>query len=205
VVICTGVRYKHANIPGEKALLGRGVSYCALCDGNFFRDQPVAVIGGGNTALEESLYLARLVKKLYLIHRREDFRAQKCYQNRCEINNCIEILRSSSVEEIIGSDQVEGVMVKHLQTGERKRLDVNGVFIFVGSEPQAGFFPPELEVDQSGFIIVNQKYRTNIPGIYAAGDVCAKTVRQVATAVGDGAAAASGVIGYLETLGHHSS
>jgi len=201
VIICSGVRYKRVGIPGEKELLGKGVSYCALCDGNFFRGQDVAVIGGGNSALEESLYLARLVKKIYLIHRRDDFRAQRCYQDRCEVNTSIEILRSSVVDRIVGEDKVEAVEVRNLKTGEVKRIDVEGVFVFVGYEPQGGFFPPGMELDSTGFIVTDQNYRTSIPGIYAAGDVRSKNVRQVATAVGDGAGAASTVISYLETQG----
>ncbi len=203
VIICAGAQYKRLGLPGEKELLGRGVSYCALCDGNFFRGQDVAVIGGGNSALEESLYLARLVKKLYLIHRRDDFRAQRCYQDRCETNPAIEILRSSIVEKIVGTDNVEAVQVKNLKTGLVSRIPVEGVFVFVGYEPQGGFFPPGLELDDQGFIRTDQDYRTALPGIYAAGDVRSKHVRQVATAVGDGAGAASTVISYLETLGHH--
>ncbi|GAB6035991.1 FAD-dependent oxidoreductase [Fundidesulfovibrio butyratiphilus] len=205
VIICSGARYKRVGLTGEKRLVGKGVSYCALCDGNFFRDQVVAVVGGGNSALEESLYLARLVKKLYLIHRRDDFRGQRCFQDRCEVAPNIEILRSSVVEEIVGADKVEAVMVKNLKTGAVKRLDVDGVFIFIGFEPQAGFFPEGADVDKLGFIVTDQDYRTTVPGIYAAGDVRSKNVRQVATAVGDGAGAASSVISYLETLGTHSS
>lgn len=203
VIICSGARYKRVGIPGEKELVGKGVSYCALCDGNFFRGQEVAVIGGGNSAMEESLYLARLVKKLYLIHRRDDFRAQRCYQDRCGINPVIQILRSTVVEAIEGENKVEGVTLRNLKTNEVTRLDVEGVFVFVGYEPQGGFFPPEIELDASGFIITDQNFRTSIPGIYAAGDVRSKHVRQVATAVGDGAGAASTVISYLETLGSH--
>jgi len=203
VIIASGARYKRVGIPGEKELLGKGVSYCALCDGNFFRGQDVVVIGGGNSAMEESLYLARLVKKLYLIHRREDFRAQRCYQDRCGINPVIEIMRSSVVEAIEGDNQVEGVTIRNLKTGEVTRLDVQGVFVFVGYEPQGGFFPPDIELDASGFIVTDQNFRTAIPGVYAAGDVRSKHVRQVATAVGDGAGAASTVISYLETLDSH--
>jgi len=202
VIIGTGARYKQAGIPGEKELLGKGVSYCALCDGNFFRGQDVAVIGGGNSALEESLHLTRLVNKLYLIHRRDDFRATRCYQERCEINSSIIIQRSTVVEEIVGTDKVEAILTRNIKTGETGRLDVQGVFVFVGYEPQGGFFPPGMELDDMGFIITDQNYRTSIPGIYAAGDVRSKNVRQVATAVGDGAGAASTVITYLETLSH---
>ncbi|NMC49514.1 MAG: thioredoxin-disulfide reductase [Desulfovibrio sp.] len=200
VVLCTGVRYKRVGIPGEKELLGKGVSYCALCDGNFFRDQVVAVIGGGNSALEESLYLSRIVKKLYLIHRRDEFRAQKCFQDRCEINPVISILRSSVVTEIQGTDKVTGIVVENKKTGEMKTLPVDGVFVFVGFEPQGDFYPPGLARDQGGFVITDDRMRTNIPGIFAAGDIRSKECRQVTTAVGDGAAAAHAVQAYLETL-----
>ncbi len=200
LVLCTGARYKRVGIPGEKELLGKGVSYCALCDGNFFRDQVVAVIGGGNSALEESLYLSRIVKKLYLIHRRDEFRAQKCFQDRCEINPVISILRSSVVTEIQGKDKVTGIVVEDKKTGELKTLPVDGVFVFVGFEPQGDFYPPGLARDQGGFVITDDRMRTNIPGIFAAGDIRSKECRQVATAVGDGAAAAHAVQAYLETL-----
>lgn len=200
VVLCTGARYKRVGIPGEKELLGKGVSYCALCDGNFFRDQVVAVIGGGNSALEESLYLSRIVKKLYLIHRRDEFRAQKCFQDRCEINPVISILRSSVVTEIHGTDKVTGIMVENKKTGETRTLSVDGVFVFVGFEPQGDFYPPGLARDQGGFVITDDRMRTNIPGVFAAGDIRSKECRQVATAVGDGAAAAHAVQAYLETL-----
>lgn len=200
VVLCTGARYKRVGIPGEKELLGKGVSYCALCDGNFFRDQVVAVIGGGNSALEESLYLSRIVKKLYLIHRRDEFRAQKCFQDRCEINPVISILRSSVVKEIQGTDKVSGIVVENKKTGETKPLPVDGVFVFVGFEPQGDFYPPGLARDQGGFVITDDRMRTNIPGVFAAGDIRSKECRQVATAVGDGAAAAHAVQAYLETL-----
>jgi len=202
VVICSGARFKRVGMPGERELLGKGVSYCALCDGNFFKGQDIAVIGGGNSALEESLYLARLVKKIYLIHRRDEFRAQRCYQERCEASPAIEILRSSVVDEIVGTDKVEAVMVRSVKTNELKRIEVEGVFVFVGYEPSAGFLPVEIKRDGAGFILTDDSCRTNVPGIFAAGDIRSKTVRQVATAVGDGATAASTAISYLETSGH---
>jgi len=202
VVICSGSRFKRADVPGERRLMGKGVSYCALCDGNFFKGQDVAVIGGGNSALEESLYLARLVKKIYLIHRRDEFRAQRCYQERCAANPVIEMLRSSVVDAIEGADNVEAVTVRDVKTGEVRRINVEGVFVFVGFEPVVGFLPAEVELDDAGFIQTDKNCRTNVPGLFAAGDVCSKNVRQVATAVGDGATAASAAIAYLETMGH---
>lgn len=197
IILCTGARYKRVGIPGEKELLGRGVSYCALCDGNFFRGQTVAVIGGGNSALEESLYLARLVKKLYLIHRRDDFRGQKCYQDRCFTNSAIEVLRSTVVRAITGGESVTGIDVECVKTGQGRHIDVDGVFVFVGFEPQGTFYPSDLARDAQGFILTDQDMRTNVEGIFAAGDIRSKSCRQVATAVGDGASAAHAAYAYL--------
>jgi len=198
LVLCSGARYKRVGIPGEREFLGRGVSYCALCDGNFFKGQTVAVIGGGNSALEESLYLSRLVKKLYLIHRRDAFRGQQCYLDRCEGDPVIEILRSSVVRSITGGQGgVSGVEVENVATGEPSHLDVDGVFVFVGLEPQGNFYPATLARDAQGFICTDQDMRTNIDGIFAAGDIRSKSCRQVATAVGDGACAAQAAHAYL--------
>lgn len=201
VILCTGARYKRVGIPGEKEFLGRGVSYCALCDGNFFKGQTVAVIGGGNSALEESLYLARLVKKLYLIHRRDDFRGQKCFQHKCGTNPVIEILRSSVVRAITGETGVCGIEVECVKTGASRHIDVDGVFVFVGFEPQGAFYPEGLDRDEQGFIVTDQEMRTSLEGIFAAGDIRSKSCRQVASAVGDGAQAAHAAYAYLSSQG----
>jgi thioredoxin reductase (NADPH) len=201
IVICTGCEYKKIGIPGEKELLGRGVSYCALCDGNFFRNQTVAVIGGGNSALEESLYLAKIVEKLYLVHRRETFRGTRCFQDRCAINPKIEMRLNTVPVEIKGKDKVVGIVVEDKATGGRYELTVDGVFIFVGFQPLAGFVPDRIVKDEQGFIITDSEMRTNVPGIFAAGDVRSKLCRQVTTAVGDGATAANAAFIYLES--HH--
>ncbi|MGE4555272.1 MAG: thioredoxin-disulfide reductase [Desulfovibrionaceae bacterium] len=200
VIVCSGARYRHLGIPGEGRYLGRGVSYCALCDGNFFRGQDIAVIGGGNTALEESLYLARLVRKLYLVHRRDDFRAHKCYQDKCFSHPKISVVRATVPKEIVGGDFVSGLRVENIKTGAASELAVDGVFIFVGFEPAGRFLPEGLELDTEGFIKTDVEMRTNVPGIFAAGDIRSKNVRQVATAVGDGATAAANVFTYLEQL-----
>lgn len=202
VLLCTGARYKHVGTPGEDMYLGRGVSYCALCDGNFFKGKTVAVIGGGNSALEESLYLARLVDKLYLIHRRDEFRGCKCYQNKCEMNPKIQILRSTIVDEIKGDPfkGVTSVALSDVKTGEKSELPVDGVFVFVGFEPVASFVPVGLDRDKAGFVNTDCEMRTNLPGFFAAGDVRSKNCRQVATAVGDGATAATAAYAYLESL-----
>ena len=146
VVLCSGSRYRRLGVPGEDAYLGKGVSFCALCDGNFFRDQTVAVIGGGNSALEESLYLSRLVKKIYLIHRRDEFRGCKCYLDKCMVNPKIEPVLSTVVHEIQGGTAgVSSLLLEDLKTHARRELPVDGVFVFIGFEPVGDFLPKELE------------------------------------------------------------
>lgn len=181
-------------------MTGKGVSYCALCDGNFFRGQVVGVVGGGNSALEESLYLSKLVKKLHLIHRRDDFRAAKCYQDKVCIMPDIDVVRSSVVEAIHGDDRLTGVTVRNVKTGETSFLELDGLFIFIGFEPVGGFLPGGIERDEQGFVITDGEMRTNLPGIFAAGDIRSKMCRQVTTAVGDGATAANAAFVYLEQL-----
>lgn len=199
LILCTGARYRKLGVPGEAAFIGRGVSYCALCDGNFFRDRVVAVVGGGNSALEEALYLSRLVKKLYLIHRRDEFRGVKCYQDKCFTHPKMEVLRSSVIREIRGDSEVRSVLVENLKSGESRELPVDGVFVFVGFEPVIEYLPAEVARDKGG-VITDLEMRTNVPGIFAAGDIRSKNCRQVATAVGDGATAATAAFAYLEQL-----
>ncbi len=198
IVICSGARYRKLNLPNEKELTGRGVSYCALCDGNFFRDQVVAVVGGGNSALEEALYLTKLVKKLYLVHRREQFRGSKIYDDKVRNHPKIELVLSHVISEITGKDSLSGIVVEHRQTGVKREIEVDGLFVFIGFEPLGGFFPEGLELDKEGFIITDTEMRTNLPGVFAAGDVRSKLCRQVTTAVGDGATAANTASLYLE-------
>ncbi len=198
VIIASGVTFRKLKVPNEEKLLGRGVSYCALCDGNFFRGKEVAVIGGGNSALEESIYLSKLVKKLYLVHRREQFRADKVYQDKCLANPVIEPVLNSVVSKIVGDDEVVGVEVKDIRTDEYSILDVDGVFIFVGYDAVCSFFPENLALDRYGFIKTTCEMESSIPGIYAAGDIRSKNCRQVVTAVGDGATAATAAFAYLE-------
>ena len=201
VVICSGANPRPLGVPREVQLTGRGVSYCALCDGNFFRDQVVAVVGGGNSALEEALYLSRIFRKLYLIHRREGFRGAKIYQDKIrEASDKIELVLDSVVTELLGEEFLGGVRVKNVKTGVESQLDVDGLFVFVGYDPQNSFFPPELAVDARGFVLTDCEMRTNLPGVFAAGDIRSKLCRQVATAVGDGATAATAAFTYLEQL-----
>ncbi|WP_071547204.1 thioredoxin-disulfide reductase [Pseudodesulfovibrio hydrargyri] len=199
VVLATGSRYRKLGVPGEERLLGRGVSYCALCDGNFFRGREVAVIGGGNSALEEALYLARLVNKVYLVHRRQDFRGHICYQKKCFTHEKIEVIRNKVVEEIVGGSDVEALALRDVGDGVRSRLELDGVFVFVGFEPIMDFVPKDIEMVSNG-IVTDVEMRTNVPGIFAAGDIRAKQCRQVASAVGDGATAATAAFSYLEKL-----
>lgn len=198
VIICTGANWKHLDIPGEDRLTGRGVSYCAVCDGNFFRNQDVACIGGGDTALEESLYLSKLVRKIYLIHRRDAFRGAKIYQDKVFNNPKIEILYNTIATEFKGDTDLQGINLKNVKTNEESFLDVNGAFIFIGLKPAGGFYPQEMETDALGFIKTDAEMMTSIPGIFAAGDIRSKHCRQVSTAVGDGATAAYNAQFYLE-------
>lgn len=199
IILATGSRYRKLGVPGEERLLGRGVSYCALCDGNFFRDRDVAVIGGGNSALEEALYLARLVNKVYIIHRHEEFRGLAIYQEKCMENEKIEIIRSSVVDAIQGDTDVETLALRNVVTDETSELTVDGSFIFVGFEPIMDFVPDDIKKESNG-VVTDVEMRTNVPGIFAAGDIRAKMCRQVASAVGDGATAANAAFSYLQQL-----
>ncbi|WP_294510049.1 thioredoxin-disulfide reductase [uncultured Bilophila sp.] len=201
VVVCSGANPRPLGLPRESQLTGRGVSYCALCDGNFFRDQVVAVVGGGNSALEEALYLSRIVKKLYLIHRREGFRAAKVYQDKVRAaSDKIELVLDTVVTGLVGEEALQGLQLKNVKTNAETQLTVDGMFVFVGYEPQNSFLPADLDVDPQGFIVTDCEMRTNLPGLFAAGDIRSKMCRQVATAVGDGATAATAAFTYLEQL-----
>jgi thioredoxin reductase (NADPH) len=200
IIVCTGAKWRKLGIDGEERLAGKGVSYCALCDGNFFRGQDVACIGGGNTALEESLYLAKIVNKLYLVHRRDCFRGDRIYQDKVLNHPKIEPVMNAVPKAFEGETELNGLLVEDVVTGEQKTLSVNGAFIFIGLEPAAGFLPSTLERDDRGFLITDMSMATNVPGIFAAGDICSKACRQVATAVGDGATAAHSASLYLEKL-----
>jgi thioredoxin reductase (NADPH) len=198
VIICSGAKHRTLDIPGEARLAGKGVSYCAICDGQFFRDQVVAAVGGGDSALEETLYLSKIVRKVYLIHRRDTFRGAKIYQDKIAAEPKIEVVLNSIVTEIVGDSEVKGIRLKDLIQGTESFLDVSGVFVWVGIKPQVDFLPQELTRDPMGFIITDTEMRTNLPGIFAAGDVRSKLCRQVTTAVGDGATAAYAAGLFLE-------
>ena len=201
VIVCSGAHHRELGLADEKRLQGRGVSYCALCDGNFFRNAPVAVVGGGNAALEESLYLAKLASKVYLIHRRDEFRGAKIYQDKLEaMSDKVELVRSSVVTALHGENALTSLSVRDLKTDEIRQISVEGLFIYVGFEPATAYLPAALERDAQGFIVTDTEMRTSIPGIFAAGDVRSKLCRQVITAAGDGATAAQAAFVFLEQL-----
>jgi thioredoxin reductase (NADPH) len=198
VVICSGLQYRKLNLPLEDKFVGRGLSYCALCDGQLYKNRVVGVVGGGNAALEESVYLSTLVKELHLFHRRDKFRGAKIYVDKItEIPN-IKIHYSAVLDALHGEDELEGVTVRSLADNSSAYMPLSGLFIFAGFQPVGGFFPDELKRDAEGFIVTDTEMRTNLPGIFAAGDIRTKLCRQVATAVGDGATAANSVYAFVE-------
>lgn len=197
VVIASGAKPRTLGVANEGRLRGRGVSYCATCDGFFFRDQPVAVVGGGDTAVEEAMYLTKMCASVTLIHRRDELRANKLAQSRAFANEKLHIMYDTVVDEIVGEDKVTQLKLRNKKTDETSTLDVNGVFIFVGYLPNASFLPAELEVDAQGYIITDEEMATNVPGVFAVGDVRQKKLRQVTTAVGDGGAVMHAIEDYL--------
>lgn len=197
VVIASGAKPRTLGVANEGRLRGRGVSYCATCDGFFFKDQPVAVVGGGDTAVEEAMYLTKMCSSVTLIHRRDELRANKLAQSRAFANDKLHIIYDTVVDEIVGDEKVTQLKLRNKKTDATSTLDVNGVFIFVGYLPNDAFLPPELEVNEQGYIITDEEMATNIPGVFAVGDVRQKKLRQVTTAVGDGGAVMHGIEEYL--------
>lgn len=200
VVIATGTGPRPLGVEGEERLRGRGVSYCAVCDGAFFRDQPVAVVGGGDTAVEEAHYLSRFASKVYLVHPRESIRRSRVGARRIEENPKIETIPHSEVIGIKGDKTVEGLVVRNKQTRDTQELKVDGVFVYVGIRPNSYLVDKLVDLDDRGFIITDWRMRTSRPGIFAVGDVRRTPLRQIATAVGDGATAAIWAEKYLTSL-----
>lgn len=189
VLFATGANHRKLNVKGEKELTGAGVSYCATCDGAFFKGKKVAVVGGGDVALGDALYLSNICEKVYLIHRREELRASKELQQKVMEKDNIDFMPFYEVKEIIGEGKVEKITVEQNQTNETSSLDISGVFIAVGMEPQSELLKGLTELDKSGYIKAGEDCRTSVPGIYALGDIRTKNLRQVITAVADGALA----------------
>lgn len=197
IVLATGTEPAKMGIPGENELLGRGISYCATCDGAFFRNLDVAVIGGGDAAIEEGLSLANIARKVYVIHRRDTLRAQKIVQDRAFRNGKIEFLWNKRPLEIKGKDQVEYIIVEDVMTGEHSEVKVDGVFVYVGARPNTAFLKGLVDRDDAGFVLTDEALSAKTKGLFAAGDVRKKTLRQISTAVGDGALAAVNLERYI--------
>jgi thioredoxin reductase (NADPH) len=200
IILASGAAWKRLGVEGEEALIGKGVSYCATCDGPFYRDQDVAVIGGGDTAMEEAIFLTRFANRIQVIHRRDALRAIKLLQERAFAEEKIEFIWDTIPTRILGDNGVEGIELKNVKSGELSRKEVQGVFIFIGTVPNTAFLREVIELDENGFIKTDDDMRTSVPGVFAAGDVRAKLFRQISTAVGDGAAASHSVEKYLESL-----
>ena len=200
LIVATGAQPRLLGCPGELEYRGLGVSYCATCDANFFRNLEVAVVGGGDTAVEEALYLTKFASKVTIIHRRDALRAAKVLQERAMKDEKIEFIWDSVVEEIVGDGLVNGLKVKNVKTGKITDLAVSGVFVFVGQVPNTEYFVGSLEKDARDYLVTDENMHTNIPGIFAAGDVRRKSLRQVVTATADGAIAAVEAIHYIENL-----
>lgn len=201
VIIATGASPNRLGVPGEERFIGKGVSFCGTCDGPFFKDRVVAAVGGGDTAVQESLYLTKFAKKVYLIHRRDELRATKILQERAFENDKIEIVWDSVVTDIGGGLMtVENVALKNVKTNETRKLDVDGCFIWVGIHPNAEFVKGAVEVDEYGFIITDTRMETSVPGVFAAGDVRNTPLRQIVTAAGDAAVAAFSAEHYIENM-----
>ena len=196
-VIATGAVHRKLSVPGEDALLGRGVSYCATCDGAFFRGKETAVVGGGDVALEDALFLARACSHVYVIHRRDEFRGAKVLQEKVLAAENITVLWDTVVDEICGEEQVEALSLENRKTGEKQKLPVQGVFVAVGIVPNTGLFDGALKTDEAGYICAGEDGATSLPGVFAAGDVRTKQLRQIVTAAADGANAITSVERYL--------
>lgn len=196
VVIASGAEHSLLGVPGEKELTGSGASYCATCDGNFYRNKVTAVVGGGDVALGDALYLARLCRKVYLIHRRDSFRGAKVLEDKVRAAENIELVLDSTVEEIRGEGQLKSILVKNKKSGAETELAIDGLFIAVGIVPESKSFP-FLKTDERGYVLADETCETNVPGVYAAGDVRKKQLRQVITAVADGANAVESAVRYL--------
>jgi thioredoxin reductase (NADPH) len=201
VILATGGSPVKLGIPGEKEYAGKGVSYCAICDGAFFKNQVIAVVGGGDAAVEEGTFLTKFASKVYIIHRRDELRAQKIIQQRAFDNPKVEFIWDTVVERINGDDRkVSSLTLKNLKSGDVSELEVGAIFPFIGFHPNSSVTRESLRKDESGYIITDEKMETSIPGIFACGDVRAQLVRQITNAVGDGTTAAVAAEKYIEAL-----
>lgn len=198
VILATGAQPRELGLPNERELRGRGVSYCATCDGMFYRGKTVAVVGGGNTAVADALYLSRICEKVYLIHRRDKLRAPQVQQQNLEKAGNVEFIWNSVVKELRFEQRLTGLTVGHKETGGLRELECAGVFIAVGQVPETALFKDQVELDSSGYVVAGEDCRTSIPGVFAAGDLRAKPLRQIVTAASDGAVAATAAQEFLD-------
>lgn len=203
VILAMGSRPRTLNVPGEKEFAGRGVSYCAVCDGAFFKDQPVAVVGGGDSAFEEGLYLTKIVQEVTLIHRRDAFRAAPLFIDQAKNNPKFRFVLNSVVEEIYGDRKVRGIRVRNVKTGEKKEIPVEAVFIFIGHISNTDLVRGLVKLDEQGHVLTDAWMRTNIPGIFAAGDIRNTPIRQVTTAAGDATIAVYAAQEYIREVETH--
>jgi len=201
VILAMGSAYRELGLPGEKRLAGHGVSWCATCDGFFFRDQDIAVVGGGDSAVEEATFLTKFGKSVTLVHRRDKLRASKIMVERAASNPKISFAWNSTVDDIVGEDSVSGIVLKDVESGETRTLDVGGVFVAIGHDPRNALIRGQVNLDAEGYVVVDAPHtRTNLPGVFACGDLVDHTYRQAITAAGSGCAAALDVEHYLDGL-----
>lgn len=206
VILATGSGYRKLDLPREEELSGRGVSWCATCDGFFFREQAIAVVGGGDSAIEEATFLTRFGSKVYLIHRRDELRASKIMQERAFADPKLEMVWNSEIAEIKGDDRLEGVVLRDTVTGETRDLAVTGLFIAIGHDPRSELLTGQVDLDENGYVLVDHpSTRTNLPGVFAAGDLVDHHYRQAITAAGTGCAAALDAERYVAALDHAAS
>ncbi len=200
VILAPGVEPRRSGVPGEAEFIGRGVSWCATCDGALYRGRTVAVIGGGDSAVEEGMFLTKFADKVYLVHRRDELRAAHIAQERCFDNAKMELVWDSVPRRIAGKDMVEALEVENVKTGEQRSLPVNGVFIYIGQDPNTAWLDGVVDLDEHGYILTDGLQRTSVPGVFACGDATAGPLKQIARAVGDGALAAVQAEKYIDAL-----
>jgi thioredoxin reductase (NADPH) len=200
VIVTAGASPRKLEVPGEEAYTGRGVSYCATCDGFFFRGKDVIVVGGGDSALEEAIFLTKFANTVQVVHRRDELRAGQILQNRAKKHEKISFVWDTVVEEIVGGDHVTGVKVRNVKSGQSGTINTDGVFIFIGHYPNSSIFKGQLKMDKLGYVVADRLMRTSVPGVFAAGEIQDSVFRQVATSVGQGTAAAMSCTRWLEEM-----